>query len=362
MNASSILFRECRLGSLTVPNRFARSATHDFLAGDDGSVGDRQVELYRKLAEGEVGLIISGHAFVRTEGKAGPRQIGAHEDGLVPGLRRIPEAVHAFPSRVFLQIAHAGRQTKEKICGCQPVAPSAVYDPASKVMPRELSGDEIGSLIGDFIAAAVRAKEAGFDGIQVHAAHGYLLSSFLSPHTNRRDDEWGGSLENRARIVRRILRGARAAVGADYPIIIKLNSSDHLEGGISVEDCVRVSRMLEAEGLDGIEVSGGTAEAGRGSMWEGLRSEEDEGYFVHAAAKVKAAVGIPVFGLGGWRTFRAMERAVSSGRADLVSMSRPLIRDPFLVRKFRTGEVERSDCVSCNRCLNPRGIACGYRG
>lgn len=360
MNADSILFRNIRLGSLTLPNRFARSATHDFMAGEDGTVGERQVELYRGLARGGAGLIITGHAFVRPEGKASPRQIGVHDDRMIEGLRRISEAVRAFPSRVVLQVAHAGRQTKERICGGRPVAPSAVYDPASKVLPRELTSDEVRGLVGDFVAAADRARAAGFDGVQIHAAHGYLLSSFLSPHTNRRTDEWGGGPENRARVVVEIVRGIRRGLGRDFPVLVKINAEDFLEDGFHVEDCVAVCRTLEAEGLDGVEVSGGMAEAGRGSIWEGLRPEPDEGYFVDAAARVKAALDIPVLGLGGWRTFRAMERALEAGRADLISLSRPLVRDPDLIRKFRTGELLRSDCASCNKCLNPRGLRCGH--
>jgi 2,4-dienoyl-CoA reductase-like NADH-dependent reductase (Old Yellow Enzyme family) len=228
-------------------------------------------------------------------------------------------------------------------------------------MPRALTSDEIGSLIGDFVAAARRVREAGFDGVQLHAAHGYLLSSFLSPHTNRRQDEWGGSLGNRTRVLVEIVSGIRRVAGPDYPLIVKLNSTDFLEGGLTVDESILIAKTLETEGLDGIEVSGGTAEAGKGSMWEGLRSEEEEGYFVDSAAKVKAAVRIPVFGLGGWRTFKAMEKAVKQGRADFISLSRPLIKDPQLVRKFRIGEVGRSDCVSCNKCLNPRGIRCGHK-
>jgi 2,4-dienoyl-CoA reductase-like NADH-dependent reductase (Old Yellow Enzyme family) len=361
MNDRSILFREARLGSLALPNRFVRSATHDFLAEDDGRATARQVGLYRELARGEVGLIITGHAFVNPAGRASPRQLGAHEDRMVEGLGSLAGAVHEFPSRIFLQIAHAGRQTKERICGCVPVAPSAVFDPATKVMPRDLSPEEIRALIEDFVAAARRAGEAGFDGVQLHAAHGYLLSSFLSPHTNRRQDEWGGSLEKRARVLIKIIRKVRGEFGRAFPLIVKLNSSDFLEGGLTVADAVQIAPMLEAAGLDGIEVSGGTAEAGRGSMWEGLRAEEDEGYFVPAASEIKAAVRIPVFGLGGWRTLRAMEQAVREGRADFISLSRPLVRDPHLIRKFRIGEVGRSDCISCNKCLNPRGLRCGQR-
>lgn len=354
----SVLFTPVRIGQALIPNRFVRSATQDFMATDDGEVTDRQVELFSRLAEGEVGLIISGHAFVEPRGKASPRQLAVHDDRFIKGLGRIAAAVHRFPSRIFLQIAHAGRQTKEKLSGSTPVSPSAVYDPASKVMPRELSTDEIRALIEAFVQAARRAREAGFDGVQLHAAHGYLLSAFLSPHTNRRQDEWGGPLESRARVLVEILKGIRALNGNGFPVITKLNSTDFLDGGLSVEESVRAAMILEAAGIDGIEVSGGTAEAGRGSIWAGLRSEEDEGYFVAAAARIKAAVKVPVFGLGGIRTFDVAERFVREGRVDLISLSRPLIRDPYLVKNFGEGRVSRSECISCNKCMNPRGIRC----
>jgi 2,4-dienoyl-CoA reductase-like NADH-dependent reductase (Old Yellow Enzyme family) len=354
----SILFTPVRIGSVTVPNRFVRSATHDFMADDGGFVTDAHIELYRLLAEGEVGLIITGHAHVQPSGQASPRQMAVFDDRFVEGLARIPKIVHRFPSRVFLQIAHAGRQTKKKLCSCVPVSPSAVYDPVSKVMPRELSADEIRVLIADFISAGARAKRAGFDGVQLHAAHGYLLSSFLSPHTNRRQDEWGGPVENRARVLVEVLRGVKSACGRDFPVIVKLNSTDFLEGGLVLDDAVRVALMLEAEGIDGIEVSGGMAEAGRGSVWAGLRSEDEEGYFAANASAIKAAVRVPAFALGGIRTLAVAERIVREGRADLVSFSRPLIRDPFLVKHFREGPAAKSECISCNKCFNPRGIRC----
>jgi len=354
----SILFTPVRIGPVTVPNRFVRSATHDFMADEAGNVTDAHIELYSRLAEGEVGLIITGHAHVQPSGKASPRQMAVFDDRFVEGLARIPAAVHRFGSLVFLQIAHAGRQTKEKLCGCVPVSPSAVYDPVSKVLPRELAADEIGALIADFISAGARAKRAGFDGVQLHAAHGYLLSSFLSPHTNRRSDEWGGPVENRARVLVEILRGVKSACGRDFPVVVKLNSTDFLEGGLVLEDVVRIARMIEAEGIDGIEVSGGMAEAGRGSVWAGLRSEDEEGYFTANASAVKAAVRVPVFALGGIRTLAVAERIVREGGADLVSLSRPLIRDPFLVKHFREGLTSRSECISCNKCFNPRGIRC----
>jgi 2,4-dienoyl-CoA reductase-like NADH-dependent reductase (Old Yellow Enzyme family) len=359
MMAESILFTPIKIGQTTIPNRFVRSATQDFMASDDGEVTARQVDLFTRLAEGEVGLIITGHAFVQPQGKASPRQLAVYDDRFIEGLARIAAAVHRFPSRVFLQIAHAGRQTKEKLCGCTPVSPSAVFDPVSKVMPRELSTAEIRVLIGDFIQAARRAREAGFDGVQLHVAHGYLLSSFLSPHTNRRADEWGGPLENRARIMTEILSGVRSVLGAGFPVIAKLNSSDFLDGGLTLEESARAAALMEAAGIDGIEVSGGMAEAGRGSIWAGLRREEDEGYFVAAASRIKAAVRVPVSGLGGIRTLAVAERLILEGRADLISMSRPFIRDPYLVKNFREGRMAKSECISCNKCMNLRGIRCG---
>ena len=354
----SILFTPIAIGPLTVPNRFVRSATHEFMADDEGNVTESQVELYRRLAEGEVGLIITGHAFVQPSGKASPRQTAVYDDRFIEGLARIPAAAHRYPSSIFLQIAHAGRQTKTRLCGCVPVSPSAVYDPVWKVMPRELTGEEIRSLIDDFVSGGVRAKRAGFDGVQLHAAHGYLISSFLSPHTNRRSDEWGGPVENRARVLLAALRGVKAACGEAFPVIVKLNSTDFLEGGLTVEDAVRIARLLEAGGIDAIEVSGGMAESGRGSVWAGLRSEADEGYFVENAARIKQAVHVPVFGLGGIRTLAVAEKIVEDGRADLVSLSRPFIRDPFLVKHFREGLAAGSECISCNKCFNPRGIRC----
>jgi 2,4-dienoyl-CoA reductase-like NADH-dependent reductase (Old Yellow Enzyme family) len=355
----SILFTPVRIGKITVPNRFVRSATHDFMAEEDGSITSRNIALFSALAEGEVGLIITGHAYVNPAGKASPRQIGVHEDRLVEGLGRIPRAVHHFQARIFLQIAHAGRQTKEKTCGCVPMAPSAVYEPVFKVMPHAMSKDEVKATVDDFVQAGRRAKEAGFDGVQVHVAHGYLLSGFISPHTNRRQDEYGGSLLNRLRVVREVLRSLKAVAGPDFPVIAKLNSSDFLPQGLSIDESLRMAEVLQADGLDGLEVSGGTSEAGQGSVWKGLRSQEEEGYFVASASRFKAALDIPVFGLGGFRTFAVMERAVEQGKVDLISLSRPLIREPDLVRKLRLSQADKSACISCNKCFNPRGIKCG---
>lgn len=358
MNNQSILFTPIPIGSITIPNRFVRSATQDFMATNEGFITDRQISLFRNLAEGEVGLIITGHAYVNPEGKASPRQIGIYDDKFIEGLKHLVDEVHQFPSRIFLQIAHAGRQTKEKLCGCTPLAPSSIYEPVFKVDPKEMTATEIASAITDFIKAAERAKQAAFDGIQLHVAHGYLLSSFISPYTNRRTDAYGGSTEKRLQIVVDIVRGIRSSLGKDYPLIVKLNATDYHPEGLTVEESVDMAKILEGEEIDGIEVSGGMAEAGKASMWKGPFSEEEEGYFVSNASRIKSAVSLPVFGLGGIRTYKVMEKILNLGKADLISLCRPFIRDPFLIKKIRTRETEKTECISCNKCMNPRGIRC----
>lgn len=358
---TSSLFKPVAIGQLTVQNRFVRSATHDYLADDrTGTITPAQLELYRRLAEGQVGLIITGHAYVHLSGKASPRQMAIDDDSKIAGLGRLARTVHRVGSGslVFVQISHAGRQTRPGLCGQQPVAPSSVYDPVSKILPRELSPEEISQIIEWFVQAASRAQQAGFDGVQLHAGHGYLLSSFISPHTNRRTDDWGGNWLNRSRIIREIISGIRRACGPDYPVIIKMNATDHLPGGLSLGEARNIAVSLEEAGLAAMEISGGMNEAGLGSVWPGLRTEEEEGYFVPLAASIKKALGIPVIGLGGIRTFRVAERLVDSLQVDLVSMSRPFINDPDLVRKFKSGQLDKSPCLSCNKCFNPRGIRC----
>jgi 2,4-dienoyl-CoA reductase-like NADH-dependent reductase (Old Yellow Enzyme family) len=362
--AEYLLFSPTKIGCLNLINRFIRSATHDYLADDrTGMITEKQIELYRRLALGQIGLIITGHAYVHLSGKASPRQIAADDDSKIKGLSALVKAVHdsGSGSLIFLQLAHAGRQTRPSLCHQTPLAPSAVYDPVSRVMPRELSSKEIFQVIDWFIQAAARARNAGFDGLQIHAAHGYLLSSFISPHTNRRKDLWGGSWEKRARILREIVRGIKKTCGSNFPVMVKMNAIDFLADGITLDEAKRIALTLENSGIEAIEISGGMNEAGRGSVWPGLRSEEQEGYFVPYASAIKQDLKIPVSGLGGIRSISVAERLLSTGQVDLISMSRPFINEPHLLLNFKSGEWKKSGCVSCNKCFNPRGIRCVQR-
>jgi len=357
----SVLFEPVTIGGLHLKNRFVRSATHDYLGCPDGSISAQQMALYRDLAVGGVGLIVTGHAYVQHPlGRASVNQNAIYDDRFIEGYRGLVDVVHTAGAALVLQISHAGRQTPQDWPDDQtPVAPSAVREGQTGRTPRALTDEEIWSLIEAYVAAMVRAKAAGCDGVQLHVAHGYLLSAFLSPYTNRRTDAWDGSLENRCRILREIVTRGRRAVGDEYPVLVKINSTDGFtgEGYLTLADAVAAVRHLVEWGVDAVEVSGGHREARSVMSRPGVLAPEQEGYFAEAARALKAAVDVPVILVGGLRSLAVMEDVVASGAADLVALSRPLICEPDLVKRLRAGQA-RAICSSCNACFNPAGLRC----
>ena len=345
-----MLFDPIELNGMKVPNRFVRSATNDRGTDGAGRVTDALVKVYENLAAGGIGLIITGHAYVRLNGKASPSMLGADSDELAPGLKRLVDAVHRYDSKIVLQLNHAGRQTAAATIGETPVAPSAVYNPITKETPRPLTGEEIEALITAYGAAAGRAVSVGFDGVQIHSAHGYLGSQFISPYTNQRTDQWGGTLANRMRFLREVLRRIRKEVGDGYPVLIKLNSEDLLEGGLSVEEAAEIAGALSREGIDAIEISGGMAESPRGMARTDITEESDEAYFLPNARKFKETTTVPLILVGGLRSPDLLERLLQNGEADMVSLCRPFIREPDLVNKWKRGDRKKADCISCNGC------------
>lgn len=358
----SVLFQETVIRKMPLVNRFVRSATWEGMAGEEGSVTPQLVELMGELAAGGVGLIITGHAYVSREGQAGPRQLGIYKQGLVPGLAQMAAAVHERGGRILVQLAHAGIQAAYKLTNMEPLGPSA---PNTEGAPgREMSLEEIGQVVEAFGKAAAWSVEAGFDGVQIHAAHGYLLSQFLSPYFNHRQDAYGGSLQNRAKALLEAVSKAREAIGPERPLLVKMNSQDFLEGGLSLEDSAQVAKMLAEAGVDAIEVSGGMRLAGPQFMPSRLaiKQERQEAYFRDAAKLFKKTAGIPVILVGGIRSFQVAERLVKEGVADYISMSRPFIREPWLINRWKAGDLRRAFCVSDNQCFGPaqagQGIHC----
>ncbi|MEW5910571.1 MAG: NADH:flavin oxidoreductase, partial [Thermodesulfobacteriota bacterium] len=336
------LFEETSINGMRLSNRFVRSATWDGMATDSGEVTHPMIALMRTLAEGGVGVIITGHAFVHEKGKHQPRQLGIHHDDLIPGLLAMTQAVHDNGGRIVVQLGYGGAYL-------------------SKQRIREMTHQDIRNVADAFGRAAKRGKEAGFDGVQILAAHGFLLSQFLCPRYNDRADEYGGSLSNRGRILMETLQSIRSRVGSDYPVLVKLNCQDFTENGLTLEESVEVGRMLQEHGIDGIELSGGLLN-NPNLMKNEILEEKDEAYFKEEAKEFKRNIHVPLILVGGIRSYPVSQRLVEEQVADYISLCRPLIREPDLIRRWKAGDLRKAFCISCNNCIEQaksgRGLSC----
>lgn len=373
------------ISGISLQNRLIRSATHDGLADQNGAPTEKLIRRYAYLAENQVGLIITGYAGVSENGMSPyPAMLKIHNDGNLPQFRALAQAVHAHGTPILLQLAHCGRQTASKVIHAQKVAPTAKRHLFYPDKAQALTETEIRQIIADFIQAAVRAEKCGFDGVQLHAGHGYLLHDFLSPYGNRRQDAWGGCAENRCRILTEIIKGIHAET--KLPVWIKLSAEDNRKNGMCIADAVEIVKILEKNGLDAVEVSCGTVEDGMNTMRSARMPMEAvfayrepcasfpkhfkafalrcaqainpllkqpaplENFNVENAAKIKAAVSIPVIVVGGIHKTDDMNRILESGRADAVSMCRPFICEPNLARKLLDGTQTEAKCLMCNFC------------
>jgi 2,4-dienoyl-CoA reductase-like NADH-dependent reductase (Old Yellow Enzyme family) len=342
----SNLFNPLQINKMSIKNRFIRSATVDNL-GENKVVTEAQLDFYRELVRGEVGLIISSGLFPSLDGWAAPGQLGIHADEMIPSLKKIVGAIHDNGGKIVAQLMHAGWFGNPDLCGFQTVGPSETINPANNLKVRELSSDEIEEKIDEFVRAGARAAEAGFDGVQIHAAHGWLVSAFLSPVTNRRKDKWGGTAQKRANFVIKITEGLRKVTGPDYPILIKLGIKDYHSEGKSADEGINSAKLFIDAGLDAIEVSEGVEEI----PFNHIRAGEMSPYYVDECKKAKKVISKPVILVGGMRYLSEMETVVDDGTADAISMCRPFIMDQHIVRKFREGSSDRSQCTSCNNCI-----------
>lgn len=356
------VFDAYSIGSLKLKNRFMRSATWIGLADERGYVTDEECAAMADLAKGEIGLVVSGHMAVEACGRARNRQMMIYDDSYMDGLKKLTKAVHTHGAKVMAQISHTGNYGNEALSGETPRAVS--YVPELAATPRRvLTEEEIADVEEFFVKAAQRAVAAGFDAVQLHCAHGYLFSQFLSPIFNKREDQYGGSIENRARALVETIAKVKAAIGNSVPLLIKINAADFNPGGLTIEDTIAAVKMARAAGLDAVELSGGLScftqaiNLKTGPSRGGINSPAKEAYFKPQALALRAQSDLPLILVGGFRSYAVANGIVADNVADMVALCRPLIRDPFLVQRWREGDYVTSDCLSCNDCFQP-----GYQG
>jgi 2,4-dienoyl-CoA reductase-like NADH-dependent reductase (Old Yellow Enzyme family) len=378
----SVLFEKTEFKGVELKNRLVRSATHEGMADENGFPTDNLFKFYERIAQGGVGLIITGFSYVSRDGKS-HAMMGIDRDEHISKYRELVGHVHKNGAKIAMQINHCGRQTTKEMTGTQTIAPSAVKDNMLLDKPRAMTEEDIEKVIKNFGLASKRVRASNFDAVQLHGAHGYLINQFLCPHTNRRKDKWGGPIENRMRIVKRIYSACREKVGEDYPILIKISAYDNMKNGLKLEEGIIMAEMMADMGFDGIEVSCGVGEDGgstvRGDIPIDVILEELPGYkksnpvfkfvlrhfgkkivkpvpfsqsFNREAAKIiKSKVSIPIFLVGGMTDPSAMEDVIAKGDADYISLSRALINNPKFPSNIREGSREPSKCLHCNLCL-----------
>lgn len=315
-----------KINNLELKNRIVMPPIATYQSTDDGKVTEKLLEYYgARAAGGNIGMITTEHSYITQQGKAKPRQLSIAEDSDVEGLKGLTSACQQNGTKVFAQINHAGSAALSTVTGLKTVSASRVIHPTfsgrdDAELPAELTKDEIEEIVKAFAAAAGRAKAAGYDGVEIHSAHSYLLNQFYSPLTNKREDEYGGTLENRIRIHLQVIEAVRAEVGSDYPISIRLGGCDYMEGGSTIADAAEASKAFEAAGVDMISLSGGMC----GYVVEG---RDYPGYFKDMSFAVKKVVNIPVLLTGGIKTGEDVEALLGEGAGDLIGVGRELMKN-----------------------------------
>jgi 2,4-dienoyl-CoA reductase-like NADH-dependent reductase (Old Yellow Enzyme family) len=359
------LFEPIQINKLEIKNRFMRSATWDGSADESGGVTENSIRIYKALGQGDIGLIVTGYAFVSNPlGQANPGQYGIYHDKLIPGWKRLVKSVHQTgKSKIAMQIVHAGINSRYLVQkGYTLVAVSKLKD--LRQPHRRMNQEDIEQILNDFSVAAVRVREAGFDAVQIHGAHGYLLSQFASPIYNHRTDQWGGSRQRRRQFHLEVIQRIRKAVGNDFPVMIKFGAQDDQEGGMSFSEGLETCRQMEGAGIDLIEISAGVGVGSAAMTKQELKKGEiDKVIFLENARAVKRAVHVPVAVVSGIRSLEKAREIIIKKEADMVSLCRPFIREPQLISRWLSGDTRPAICLSCNLCfpILRRGepLACG---
>ena len=310
-----------KIKGLLLKNRLVMAPMATNMATDDGEVTDRHIRHYATRARDGVGLIIIEHTYVSKDGKLSQGQIGLYDDKLIPGLKQLVEAIHTEGAKVVLQINHAGAKAHHTITGEQPVGPWDIIPPKSTEVPRPMTVTEIKEIAARFGEAADRAMEAGFDSVELHGAHGFLLCQFLSPYTNKRDDEYGGDLLRRLTFPLEVIKEIKNKIAEDTPLFYRFGADDMVEGGITPEDAKLAAQQLEQAGIDVIDISGGLGGSGSDRFTE-------QGYFIPFAESIKRIVKVPVIGVGNITEPEYADKIIREQRVDLVAFGRLLIPNP----------------------------------
>lgn len=347
-----IIFEPKRIGKLEVKNRLVRSATAERLVDKSGAVTDDLVACYKRLAKGGVGTIITGYTSIHPRGRSGWQMMSIDHDDFIKGLQRLTKTVHEYEAKILVQLCHSGRYAPSISINARPLAVSvSPNDMKGDFPPAEATEKEIEEVINGFADSAIRAREAGFDGVQIHGAHGYLVSQFLSPAMNKRTDDWGGNVEHRARFLMETIKRIRQKTGPDFPIWLKMNCEDFLEGGMSLADSISTLKHLKTNNVlpDALEVSGGVTF--NEVIRKDILSPDKEAYFLPQAEQIRQSIpNLPLVLVGGLRTREVMEKVLGEKKMDMASMSRPFIRHPEFPQNLKKG-AKTSDCISCNLCL-----------
>jgi 2,4-dienoyl-CoA reductase-like NADH-dependent reductase (Old Yellow Enzyme family) len=343
------LFQAGRIGRLQIRNRIVMPAMGTNFTGLDGVVSDRNVQYYAERARGGAGLIITEGSYIDVTTRTRPRAIGSSADRFVPGLRRLADAIHAEGAACCIQLVHAGKLAPFKVIGCAPIAPSAIPHAATGEVPRAMTREDIKYIVGCYAAAAGRACDAGFDAVELHGAHGYLPHQFLSPLSDCRDDEYGGSFENRARFSLEIVRAVRDRVGRDFPVIFRLSAAEFAEGGFTADEVIQFARWLEAEGVAALHVSAGSNETPYGFAQAVQTMYFEPGSLAKYARMIREQVSIPVIAVGRINQPELAEAILVRGDADFIATGRAFIADPHWPQKAIKGRAEEiRQCLACN--------------
>jgi 2,4-dienoyl-CoA reductase-like NADH-dependent reductase (Old Yellow Enzyme family) len=360
------IFEKSTVKSLTLNNRMIRSALWMNMADKDGHITPQLYNIYDELSKGGIGLIITGYTMVDKNDRPNPGMMGIYNDSFIEGHKKLVNIAHINNTPIALQLAYGGSQTnhpdfKDKVL----FGPSAITNRVTGITPKKMTIEDINHLIIKFTEASIRAKQAGYDAIELHAAHGYLLSQFLSPYCNRRTDNYGGNIENRARIITEVIESIKKAVGENFPVMIKINHDDYMDEGegMTLSEAIEVAKLVEKAGADIIEISGTNETSGKGvgPARTKINKPELQSYYLEPTKKIAESVSIPVILMGGNRDAARMQSILENTSIDYFSIARPLLCEPDLINNFKEDINYRPKCVSCNGCYRKGEVGCVIR-